>query len=282
MNQPVVFVFRGTSIVGPGLFGVPDLSFGSVQQLLDSAGHVVESHDRFSNPRDTYQAFWYDSDGWARADEEAGPGRLLVAVEKSWASRGITYLKRVIVRDANIGPWVAIHTPSNVSENSDPNEDEPMNSRIFIIHGHDPKTLETLKYTLLEIGLAPVTFTSAKIKGASTNIEILEQTLPTVHGFICLMTPDDEGRKRGKNRKGKKFKLRPRARQNVLVEAGYAILHKREMTVIIALGDVKIPSDFDGINYVGGKKWSDSLARRLAKRLQDMEFDVDVAPLLES
>ena len=157
-----------------------------------------------------------------------------------------------------------------------------MNNRIFVVHGHDKDTLEKLMHTLRKLGLDPVTFTSAKKKGACTNIEILEETLPTVQGFICLMTPDDEGRKLRRKRKRKKLPLRPRARQNVLIEAGYAILLKRAMSVIIALGDVEIPSDFDGINTVRGSKWSDSLARRLAKRLIDMDFEVDVAPLLES
>ncbi len=282
MNLPVVFVYRGIRVTGPSLVGVPDLDFGSVQQLLASAGFVVESYDILAQSRDTYQAFWHDANEWAHPDEKAEPGRVLIAVEKSWASRGITLLKRLIARDKEVAAFVARYPSPSISENRDLDEAEPMNNRIFVIHGHDKDTLEKLTHTLREIGLAPVTFTSAKKRGACTNIEILEQTLPEVQGFICLMTPDDEGRKRGKNSKGKKFKLRPRARQNVLVEAGYAILSKRPMSVIIALGDVQIPSDFDGINDVRGRKWSDSLARRLAKRLQDMGFDVDVAPLLES
>lgn len=277
MNLPVVFVYSGVRIGEPSLVGVPDLSFGSVQQLLASAGHVVQSQYSFANPHDTYQAFWYDSHEWAHPNEEAEPGRVLVAVEESWVSHGITSLKREIVRDKNIGAFVARYPwPSNF-ENHDSDEDEPMIDRIFIVHGHDTATLRSVDHTLLKIGLHPVTFRDFR-KGSQTNIEILERAMPEVDGFICLMTPDDKGRECGQNRKtGKPHPFQLRARQNVLIEAGYAILHRRDQSLLIALGGVDVPTDFKGIDLVKGTAWSDDMGRELARRLRRMGFTADPA-----
>jgi predicted nucleotide-binding protein len=102
-----------------------------------------------------------------------------------------------------------------------------------------------------------------------TVIELLEQYLPSADAVIALLTPDDEGRKRG----ARKWELR--ARQNVLIEAGYAVLSRRDRSIIVALGGVTIPTDFEGIHRVQEEAWYESVGTKVARRLFDMGLRVD-------
>jgi predicted nucleotide-binding protein len=85
-----------------------------------------------------------------------------------------------------------------------------------------------------------------------------------VHGevgfAVVLLTPDDEGNKKGES-------PRPRARQNVILELGYFIGRLgRHQVCALKRGEVEIPSDFDGVVYeplddFGG--WRSKLVKEL-------------------
>ena len=147
--------------------------------------------------------------------------------------------------------------------------DDIITPRIFIIHGHDMASLSELKVVLYKIGASPVTFDDIPKQGSPTIIEILEKHIPNFDAVIALLTPDDEGRKRGDDA------LEPRARQNVLVEAGYGLISQRQKSLIIALGDVSNPTDFNGIHMIPAPKWSPEIGMKVARRLQDMGLRVD-------
>jgi len=142
---------------------------------------------------------------------------------------------------------------------------------VFIIHGHDRDSLSNLRNLLFSIGVKPVTFNDLKKGGATTIIELLEMHIPTFNAIIALLTPDDEGRTIGE------VPLELRARQNVLIEAGYGLISKREKSLLIALGNVSIPSDLEGIHRVGGLKWSAEVGFDIAKRLSEMGLNVDLS-----
>jgi predicted nucleotide-binding protein len=141
--------------------------------------------------------------------------------------------------------------------------------RIFIIHGHDLATLGALKLAIFQIGGIPKCFEDLPKEGSQTIIEILEKHIPNFNAIIALLTPDDEGRKRG----DATWDLR--ARQNVLIEAGYGIISKRDKSLLIALGGVSIPSDFDGIHRVEASSWSPEVELKAAKRLAEIGLNVD-------
>jgi hypothetical protein len=130
--------------------------------------------------------------------------------------------------------------------------------RIFIIHGHDTASIAQLKVAIFKIGGHPMSFDDLPKEGSQTIIEILENHIPNFNAIIALLTPDDEGRKRGEET------LELRARQNVLIEAGYGIISQREKSLLIALGDVSIPSDFDGIHRVAASNWSPEVGLNVA------------------
>lgn len=154
--------------------------------------------------------------------------------------------------------------------------------RVFIVHGHDLDSLEKLDHLLRKIGLEPERFDSLKKEGSPTIIEVLERSMPTCAAVIALLTPDDEGRKRPAldGPSDTPEPLKPRARQNVLIEAGYAIISRRNRSLIVALGGVEIPSDFDGIHRLEDRCWSKELAGKVAKRFSQMGFTVNLGAVI--
>lgn len=142
--------------------------------------------------------------------------------------------------------------------------------RVFVIYGHDD-IYKQLELTLHQIGAEPLIFDKLPKGGGTTVIELLEEHIPNADAVVALLTPDDEGRKRGAG----EWELR--ARQNVLIEAGYALIARRRSSLIVALGGVSIPSDFEGIHRIQAESWNQSTAFAVAKRL--MEIGLAVNPL---
>ncbi len=77
---------------------------------------------------------------------------------------------------------------------------------------------------------------------------------------VVIMTDDDIG---GINDK----KLKPRARQNVILELGYFLAHLGQPRVCALISPgLETPSDFDGIVYIRIDEdgtWKEELAREL-------------------
>lgn len=131
-------------------------------------------------------------------------------------------------------------------------------NRVFIVHGHDEGARELVARFLDRLGLVPIILHEQANQGR-TIIEKVE-----AHGdvafAIVLLTPDDEGYRRGDA-------PAPRARQNVLLELGY-FLGRLGRSKVCALrrGNVEIPSDFAGVvweSFDEGGGWKAKLAREL-------------------
>jgi predicted nucleotide-binding protein len=130
--------------------------------------------------------------------------------------------------------------------------------QVFLVHGHDEATRESVARFIAKLGLDPVILHEQASQGR-TIVEKLEH-----HGnvgyAIVLLTPDDVG---GENEKD----LRPRARQNVVLELGYFVGRLgRQRVCAIHRGKLELPSDYMGVIYVpfdsnGG--WRLLLAREL-------------------
>lgn len=135
----------------------------------------------------------------------------------------------------------------------------PMSNKVFIVHGHDDGARETLARFLEKLGFEAIILHEQANRGG-TVIEKIEANRDV--GFaVVLLTPDDEGRR------VKEQELKPRARQNVLLELGYFIGHLgRDRVCTLMRGSVDIPSDFAGVvweNMDDGGGWRVSLAREL-------------------
>lgn len=85
-------------------------------------------------------------------------------------------------------------------------------------------------------------------------------------GAVCLFTADDEGRAKAEQ------SANPRARQNVVFEAGYFIgrLGRENVAILVDKG-IEIPSDLQGVVYTGTDSWEFGLL----KELKSMGYSID-------
>ncbi|MDR8093253.1 nucleotide-binding protein [Burkholderia gladioli] len=146
--------------------------------------------------------------------------------------------------------------------------------RVFIVHGHDEAAKFAVQALLGRLGLEGVILDEQTGRG-STIIEKFEREAGTASFAVVLLTPDDKGGVATAT----VDQLRPRARQNVILELGYfAAKLGRGRVCALHRGNVEIPSDFSGVLYVnfdGAGAWK--LA--LAKEMRDAGLPVDLNDL---
>jgi predicted nucleotide-binding protein len=120
-----------------------------------------------------------------------------------------------------------------------------LSNRVFIVHGQDVGTRESVARLLHQLGLSPVILAEQPNQG-QTIIEKFEQSSSNVGYAVVLLTPDDIGASNNKP-----DDLKPRARQNVIFELGYFVakLGRRYVCALLK-GGVEIPSDYHGVVYV--------------------------------
>lgn len=127
-----------------------------------------------------------------------------------------------------------------------PEREEVKTSRrkVFIVHGRDTKHAYELAWILEKrVGLVPVIL-SVETDEGRTIIEKFEKHSDVGYAFI-LLTPDDVGALATE-----KENMKPRARQNVILELGYFLgkLGRKNVCCLLK-GDIELPSDISGIIY---------------------------------
>lgn len=138
--------------------------------------------------------------------------------------------------------------------------------KIFVVYGHDIQAREDLELLLLKWNLQPVILDQLPSKG-QTVIEKLESYMKEegVGYGVVLATPDDEGKKIGGQQ------LRPRARQNVVLELGMLLTQLGRHRVAIFLKEtdppMEHPSDIAGLVYLSFKETIKEQQVRLANEL---------------
>ena len=139
---------------------------------------------------------------------------------------------------------------------------------VFIIHGRDKGTRETVARFIEQLELNPIILDEQPNQG-QTIIEKFEQHAE-VEFAIALLTPDDTG---GLSKDEQS--LKPRARQNVIFELGY-FTGKLGRSRVCALtkGHVDMPSDYYGVLYIPFDE-SGGWKMKLVQELRNAGFDVD-------
>lgn len=136
--------------------------------------------------------------------------------------------------------------------------------KVFVVHGHDGE-LKLAVARLVEKQDLEAIILSEKANKGKTIIEKFEEN-SDVGGAICLFTADDLGH--AKSDKDEQ----PRARQNVVFEAGYFMGKlSRSRVVIIAEHGVELPSDMQGIVYTDKSNWEIDVL----KELKAMGYTID-------
>ena len=155
----------------------------------------------------------------------------------------------------------------------EPKKEQPISSnKIFIVHGRDHNLLTQVENVLMKLGLDPIVLQEQANNG-KTIIEKIEECTDVGFGIV-LYTPCDEGRLKSED-----GELKPRARQNVVLEHGY-LMGKlgRERVCCLVSDDVEFPSDIQGVVYTSAKnvgQWKYDLA----KELKAAGFDIDMNKL---
>lgn len=120
------------------------------------------------------------------------------------------------------------------------------NPTIFVVHGRsDAPRLEVELLIRRASKLEPIILQDQANRGSTTLIEKLEEHLGSVSvAFaVIVMTGDDEGALKG-------GELQARARQNVILELGFAMsaLGRRRVAILHEEG-IELPSDIAGVAY---------------------------------
>lgn len=155
---------------------------------------------------------------------------------------------------------------------------EDKTAKVFVVHGHDTAAREQLELVLHKLGLDPFVLQNTD-GGGLTIIESLEKMIGknAESSFgIVLMTPDDVGFAKAAGEKEEDMK--PRARQNVVLEMGMLLASlTRDRVVILKKGFVDVPSDVAGIIYLGFNEHVKETIPKLVGRLQKAGFEIPAA-----
>ncbi|HKO18402.1 MAG TPA: nucleotide-binding protein [Acidobacteriaceae bacterium] len=140
---------------------------------------------------------------------------------------------------------------------------------VFLVHGQDDAAREATARLLERLQLNAIIL-HEQASGGRTIIEKLEH-YADVDFALVLLTPDDVGAA-----KADAANLRPRARQNVVLELGLFIgCLGRAHVCALHKGDIELPSDFVSVVYVpmdDGGAWK----YRVGKELIAAGFAVDL------
>ena len=242
----------------------------TIQGIIDGIDSLVLNCERFSSAQ--FQKWYYKTDRFMKryfgySDEYNRWCEYFIGENspETWTMFETDNVLQKIRSDFEVyleeldeaGHSVVIQTPEEKQRVFD-------NSKVFIVHGHDGELKESVARILTKQGIEPIILSEQANQG-KTIIEKIEH-YSDVGAAICLFTNDDEGKEK------KEKDLKPRARQNVVFEAGYFMSYLgRDRVVVIADDDNEIPGDLSGIVYTSRNDWQ----LRLCKDLKAMGYTID-------
>lgn len=142
------------------------------------------------------------------------------------------------------------------------------NKKVFVVHGHDGE-IKTEVAQFFKRWEFDVIILNEQPNHGKTIIEKLEAS-SDVDLAVILMTGDDLGRLKSDEID------QPRARQNVIFEAGYFMGRLgRNKVILIYENGLDIPSDLHGIAYTNKENWQ----LDMSKELSSMGYDIDINKL---
>ena len=145
---------------------------------------------------------------------------------------------------------------------------------VFIVHGHDDEAKETVARFVENFGIE-ATILHEQANRGQTIPEKFEEHASEAGFAIILLTPDDVGASQDEANN-----LKPRARQNVVLELGYfwGRLGRGRVCVLYKEG-VELPSDMQGILYVPMDNF-DGWKQKLAREMKQAGLPIDLNKLV--
>ena len=154
---------------------------------------------------------------------------------------------------------LALHTPFPEIQ---------LDKNVFIVHGRDETSRKALELILRRNEVKPMILREVK-KSGELILDALERVLRICHAGFILVTPDDEGRLlEAEDVDDSKFE--PRARENVIFEAGllFAKFRRSQRVSVLLQKPAKLPTDLSGM-FVDEFKTVDDVEKKIAERLRD-------------
>ena len=190
-------------------------------------------------------------------DKQRGPIRARLTAEGiDCAEQGANVAEYLTPTPKFLTP-ISEARPTSATSTSQPSPDAP----IFIVHGSDTLRAESVARTVMAATGRQTTILREQASLGQTLIEKFEQHAAKASYAIIVLTPDDEGGRKGQRSHN------PRGRQNVILEMGYfyGILGRSRVSILLYPG-VEKPSDMDGIVYINFDDhgaWKTELYREL-------------------
>ena len=172
-------------------------------------------------------------------------------------------IKKIFLEEINLAP------PESASQLVRDFQSNSTSREIFVVHGSDHGTRDTVARFMEKLGLLPIILDEEASKGRTIHQKFRDHS--SVAYAVILFTPDDRGGPADSSEP-----LRPRPRQNVVYELGFfsAKLGDRNVCVLYSDG-VEIPSDLSGVIYVpldNDGAWK----IRLAKEIKAAGIEIDM------
>ncbi len=148
----------------------------------------------------------------------------------------------------------------------------PLNNKVFVVHGHKKLTRLEIKDFLRDCGLEPIVLSDQTNGGTTALIDKFERESKNVSAAIILFTGDDKGASckdlnSMKSTEDKIKKLRYRARQNVVFEAGYFMgkLGKGRVIIFTDKKNIEFPGDIANTVYITKDNWKNEIRQELCQ-----------------
>ncbi|MHA6969373.1 TIR domain-containing protein (plasmid) [Glutamicibacter bergerei] len=137
--------------------------------------------------------------------------------------------------------------------------------KVFIVHGRDTQTKDTLEQFLRYIEVSSLDWAEARRltnSSSPTTLEIVQAGLNNAQAVIVIFTPDDEARLKDEFHNPfdgyDERKPTGQARQNVILEAGMALGIDAKRTVLVRRGKTRDISDIAGMHWLNlNNEWND-------------------------
>lgn len=163
-------------------------------------------------------------------------------------------------------------TTEGIQQNGAPTSSTRNTRKVFLVHGHDAETKESVARFLTRLDLEPIIL-HEQANRSQTIIEKFEANADVGYAIV-LLTPDDNVRGDDNQDAGLW-----RARQNVILELGYFIgrLGRPRVCALYKEG-VELPSDFQGVLYVPYDEHG-AWRQKIAQELIDAKMPIRVEGL---
>jgi predicted nucleotide-binding protein len=168
------------------------------------------------------------------------------------------------------GPAGSANTDASAVGGTTTQRESPLRDhrRVMVVHGRNARARDAMFMFLRALGLEPLEWDRAVAEtgtGSPHNLDAVRAAMEIAQAVVVLLTPEDQAGllPAFADERDDDVLLRGQPRQNVILEAGLAMGIDGSRVILVELGRIRRPSDFDGLNAV---RLTNAAASRLSLR----------------